>query len=346
VEGNSTYEAGFKLERSSDNVSFAQIGTLLANATAYSNSALAPGTLYYYRVRAYDTPNDSAYSNTASATTKPLPAAPSNLVATAVSSSRINLAWTDNANNESGFKLERGTDGATYTQIATLAANTTSYSNTSLIANTTYYYRVRAYEGANNSSYSNVASATTQGAVAAPTNLTATAVSSSRINLAWTDNATTEAGFKLERSSDGVNFAQIALLLANTTSYANTNLPAATTYHYRVRAYDGPNDSVYSNVATQTTLALSSAPSNLVANALSKTRIALTWTDNATNEGGFRLERSTDGVNFTQVGIFGPNTTSYTNNGLTSGATYHYRVLAYEGPNNSAWSNVATATTP
>jgi hypothetical protein len=79
----------------------------------------------------------------------------------AVSSSRINLAWTDNATNEAGFKIERSTDGVTFKQIATLPSNTTSYPNTSLAAGTTYYYRVRAYEGPNYSAYSNTASAKT-----------------------------------------------------------------------------------------------------------------------------------------------------------------------------------------
>jgi hypothetical protein len=94
--------------------------------------------------------------------------------------------------------------------------------------------------------------ATTQ-TLAAPTGLTATAVSSSRINLAWTDNANNEAGFALERSTNGVNFVVIAFLGANTTSHANFSLTTGTTYHYRVRAYDGPNYSGYSNVAAATT---------------------------------------------------------------------------------------------
>lgn len=73
----------------------------------------------------------------------------------------------------------------------------------------------------------------------APSSLTATTVSPSRIDLAWTDNAKKEAGFKLERSTDGVNFTQIVQLGANAKSYSK-GLSARTTYYYRVRAYDGP----------------------------------------------------------------------------------------------------------
>ena len=134
-----------------------------------------------------------------------------------------------------------------------VGANITSTSNLNLTGGTLYYYRVRAFEGPNHSAFSNTATATTQATPAAPSNLTATAVSSSQINLAWTDNAVNEAGFKVERSTDGVNFTQVAALFPNKQAYSSTGLVAGTTYHFRVRAYDGPNHSAYSNVASATT---------------------------------------------------------------------------------------------
>jgi hypothetical protein len=74
---------------------------------------------------------------------------------------------------------------------------------------------------------------------AAPTNLTATATSSSQINLAWTDNSTNETGFLVERSPDGVNFTQIGTAAVNATTYQDAGLTASTTYYYRVRASGG-----------------------------------------------------------------------------------------------------------
>jgi subtilisin family serine protease len=342
---NSTYESGFKIERSSDGVNFVELGTRAANFTTFSNTGLAADTAYQYRVRAYDGTNHSAYSNVASATTQSLAAAPTNLSAAAVSSSRIVLSWTDNAGNEAGFKVERGTDGVTFSQVAVLGANATTYSNTNLVANTSYYYRVRAYEGTNHSGYSNTASAVTLSPPVAPTNLVATAVSSSRIDLTWTDNSTYESGFKIERSTDGVLFSQIGTLIANGTTYSNTNLSAAATYYYRVRAYDGPNHSGYSNLTSATTQAAAAAPTHLSAAATSSTRIVLTWTDNAGNEAGFKVERGTDGVVFSQIAQLGANATTYSNTGLTANITYYYRVRAYEGTNHSGYSNVASAVT-
>ena len=104
------------------------------------------------------------FSTSSSPTPTPTPVvdAPSNLTATAVSSSRINLAWTDNSNNEVGFRILRSPDGSKFAQIATVGANSTTYANTGLAAATKYYYRVKAYTFTTNSPPSNTTSATTQ----------------------------------------------------------------------------------------------------------------------------------------------------------------------------------------
>ena len=185
--------------------------------------------------------------------------APDNLTATAVSSSQINLTWQSKSPNETGFKIERAASSSgPWTQIATVGANITTYSNTGLTPSTTYYYRVCAYDTAGNSSYSNTASATTQsgGTVPiTPSNLTASAISSSQINLTWQDNSTNETGFRIERAaSSGGPWTQIATAAANATSYSNTSLNPSTTYYYRVCAYNTAGNSTYLNTASATTL--------------------------------------------------------------------------------------------
>ncbi len=91
------------------------------------------------------------------------PTAPSNLQATAISQTRIDLTWTDNSNNEANFTLERAASSTftTIQQTFTIAANTQSFSDTTLTAGTTYFYRVRANNAASSSSNSNTANATT-----------------------------------------------------------------------------------------------------------------------------------------------------------------------------------------
>ncbi|MFA9612972.1 MAG: fibronectin type III domain-containing protein, partial [Deltaproteobacteria bacterium] len=91
-----------------------------------------------------------------------VPAPPSSLSAAAASSSGINLTWSDSSYGEDGFKIERKMDvGGIYAQIAATAANTTTYSDTGLDKSTTYYYRIRSYNGTNNSDFSAETSATT-----------------------------------------------------------------------------------------------------------------------------------------------------------------------------------------
>jgi hypothetical protein len=96
------------------------------------------------------------------------PNAPGNLAASTAGSNQINLTWADNSGDESGFHIERcqGSTCTSFAQIATVGANTTSYANSGLAAATTYRYRVRAYNGAGSSAYSNIADATTAAASA------------------------------------------------------------------------------------------------------------------------------------------------------------------------------------
>jgi RHS repeat-associated protein len=189
-----------------------------------------------------------------------VPTAPTNLAASAASTTQINLSWTDNSNNETNFKIERKTNTTNFSQVATVGANVTTFSDTGLTSATTYTYRVRASNSSGNSAYTNTAAATTQGQDTTPPTtpggVTATPESPSQVNLTW--NASTDAvgvtGYLVERcqGANCTSFAQIATPTA--TSLSDTGLAASTAYRYRVRATDAAgNLSPYSSVQGATT---------------------------------------------------------------------------------------------
>ncbi len=107
------------------------------------------------------TTGSTAIHITVSAPPPLTPAAPTSLTAAVIAPTQINLAWTDISGNEDGFKIERGISATSFTQIAVVGANVTSFADPGLASNKKFYYRVRAYNGAGASAYSNTASAKT-----------------------------------------------------------------------------------------------------------------------------------------------------------------------------------------
>jgi hypothetical protein len=129
--------------------------------TTLTDSSVTPGTVYTYQVKGVNGQPSNLVQVKVPAVPQ-VPAAPSNLVATAVSSTQINLTWSDNSSNETGFVLEKKTGTGGYGTVASPFQNATSYPNTALTPATTYTYRIKATNASGDSTYSNEASATTQ----------------------------------------------------------------------------------------------------------------------------------------------------------------------------------------
>lgn len=254
-DDKSNNEDGFKIERKTGaSGSWSQIATVGANVTTFQNTGLNEATLYYYRVKAYNQAGDSGYSNELPVLT--LPGAPTNLTATAVHERRVNLSWTDNSGGESGFRIERKTGSGNWTTLTTVAANVTSYPDTGVVENTTYTYRVFAFNASGDSAPSNEAVVTTPDLTppAAPSDLQAVALSATSIRLTWVDNAYNEAGFKIERKTGAAGtWAQVGAAEEDATGYTDTGLSELTTYYYRVKAFNNAGESGYSNEASVTT---------------------------------------------------------------------------------------------
>ncbi len=328
---NSLAESGYKLEEN-EGSGYSVVSTLGANITSKQLAGLYHGKWYYYRIRAYH--NSGSYSNYSNEDSCLTPIQiPKNLNAVSISESQINVSWNDVSLGEDGFKIERSiNDCGSFSQIATVGAGETLYSDTSLSGGTEYCYRVRAYTSEVNSGYSTTSSDITF--LDSPSNLIATAVSGSQIDISWADNSLGEDGFKIERSiNDCGSFSQIEIVGEGITSYSDTNLNKNTSYCYRVRAYTSFVNSNYSNSAPETTKNPPNAPSNLVANAVSESQIDLSWNDESNNEDGFRIRRrvgsdcnNDDGI----VGSVPTNSTSYEDiSVICDGTQYCYLVCAY-----------------
>jgi subtilisin family serine protease len=186
-----------------------------------------------------------------------------------------------------------------------------------------------------------------------PSGLSATAVSSSQIDLTWADNSNDEDGFEIHRcqgADNCLNFALVATVAANAVTYNNTGLSANTLYRYEVRAYSSGGTSQFSNIAQATTQQAPvppAGPTGLTATT-GRAGINLVWTDNSTNEDGFRIERcpGPSCTNFGEVAQTGVNTPTYQDATGVSGRWYRYRVRAFNTQGNSAYSNIARAKAP
>ena len=228
--------------------------------TIYTATGLDPNTTYSYVVRARDSSqNTTLDSDPESATTNQVPPAdPSNLSGTTISATEINLTWTDNSTDETGFKLERQPDGQVTWDIvaASLAPNTQAYADSGLSPSTLYHYRVSAFNAVGSSGFSSADAATFDPPLdGTPIALTATMVSSSSIDVTWTDVATNAASFVVQHSSTSSSgpWTTAGSVGPGVEYFQDTGLISGTEYWYRVYASNNGNESPPSNVVSATT---------------------------------------------------------------------------------------------
>jgi len=137
---------------SNPNVSYNGFATGIAYETSPSTSADTARSMN----------NTAARIQAVRATVTRVPSRPTGLATTTVYSRQLALKWVDNSTEESGYHVERSSDGVNFTEVASLKYNATAYTSTGLTAGTWYWFRVRAYNGAGNSEYSDVLSVRTR----------------------------------------------------------------------------------------------------------------------------------------------------------------------------------------
>ncbi len=239
---------------------------------------------------------------------RPVPASPTDLVQASSTPSTVTLNWTDNSTDEKGFRIDRW-NGRRWVTIKTVGANITSFTNKGLKANTPYAYLLYAYNsGGLSISPAFIGDAITLpvGGIAAPTNLTATVVSTSNIILQFTDNATNELGYNVQYSTGGAGGPWVfagGVPGTPTTGARLFNFTAAQTgqtYTFRVAPYTATQFFDYLPPATAT------APASGARPAVQSDGKFYTATTNTTGFGSLNLNRfNSDGTADTTFGTNG-----------------------------------------
>jgi hypothetical protein len=265
-------------------------------------------------------------------------ARPTNLAAVQ-SGSDVDLTWHDAADNETGYVIERSDNGgSTWNQIGTPDEDAAGYNDMTSAYGASYKYRVMATGSVQNSSY------TTTGTVNvvpnAPSGLTATSMSATEIDLAWTD-IQGETGYKIERSPNSSAWTLLTTTASDAVSYDSTGLTATTKYYYRVTSVSAAGDSVPTSAVSATTTP--PTPTTLTG-ATTPSSISLSWT-NVAGETGYRVEHSTDDSAWSQLAITAANVVTYANSGLSQNTTYYYRVKAIGAGGDSPPTSAVSKTT-
>ena len=345
---NATYYYIYRATSSSGTYSKVASST----SSSYTDSSLSTDTTYYYKVIALNSSNQSGYSAIVSATTEASGSdldAPDNLTAEAEGDDEIILEW-DSVEDADGYYIYRATSSSgTYSKIDTV--DDTEYTDEDVDADTTYYYKIKAYNDDETSDYSSVVYDTTDDEdsdsdLDEPDDLDITDVTEDSITLEWDSVEDAEAYYIYRSTSKSGTYTKIDYTYD--TEYTDYDVDGDTTYYYKVKAYNDDETSDYSAIVYDTTDDDDSdsdldAPDDLTAEAESDDEILLEW-DSVEDADGYYIYRATSSSG-SYSKIDSVDDTEYTDDGLTADKTYYYKVKAYNDDDTSDYSSVAHATT-
>ncbi|HET9656127.1 MAG TPA: hypothetical protein VFP72_12280 [Kineosporiaceae bacterium] len=326
--------------------------TIVTTGAAWTDTAVTPGTTYYYRVNASTVQGGpSAWSNTASATVL---LAPTGVAVTASASWPLTttVTWTA-ASAATGYVVQRATDAGFTTGVTsfTPTGNVTSYTDTTVLPTTQYWYRVQSTGPGGPSPWSAAATvATPTVSLVTPAGLAAatTPAAPAGVKLTWTGQPWA-ASYTVIRATNSTFTTGWTTFTTNTASYTDTTIVVGTRYYYRVQAtYPSINGlpAAASNLSASVNLTVRapSTPGNLtltataVAGPPASANVNLTWTA-GTGAGSYVIQRSTSSTFATvQATLTVSGTTlNYTDTGLARNTRYYYRIQAVNGAGASGW---------
>ena len=322
---------GYYVYRSTDGKKYSKIKTLKASTTAYTNTSLTAGKKYYYSIASYKNTSTGAVAigpkssavNALTISSSKL-SYPSGFAVKEVATDAIKLVW-NKSSNASGYYIYRSIDNKNFSKIKALPSSSTSYTNTALYLDTTYYYKIASYVNSNGSiglsDKSPVVSAKTTSTSVSFTSKTST---STTITLNWDYPSAT--GYQIYRLDINTGkYVKIASTSAK--SYTDKNLSSDRYYNYKVRAYLVSGGittySPYNSVSVKTCL-----PAVKDFKAVSQTyySVNLSWTkqNGAVNYEIYQL--SPDSQVYKLITTLNSDVTSYMVDNLTVNTTYKFRI--------------------
>lgn len=243
-----------------------------------------------------------------------VPTAPSGVTAEQLTDTSITITWTDNSNNEDNFNLYESVNGGAFSKVATPSPGSEEAERTGLTTGNTYDYEVSAENEVGESARAGPAGVTLESdAPDAPTNLQASAASSSQVDLTWNDNATNEDEYRIYR--DG---SLIDTIAADSVAYSATGLDEATSYDWQVAAANVSAETKSSTVTQATQLA---NPSSVTKQDIGGGRIRIEWVDNSSETQNIEIFK-----NGALVDTVSPSITRYDATGVISD-TFEVRAI-------------------
>lgn len=274
------------------------------------------------------------------------PIAPGNLLGETSDGETIRLFWTVYSTNEIGIELQESVGSEdNFVSIERLPKGSQQVTLSSRISFTDYYYRVRAYNDAGYSGYTNTIHISTAiEPPTAPSNILAEALSENDIRISWIDNSDNETGFEVEESvGNDTSFTQVGRDVFSDSELFLTDRTGLTDYYYRVRAYNAGGFSDYTSVGTaRTENVVPARPGSFTAVVEFGAEIQLRWSDRSIMEEGYRIYEQEGGTGgFGLIHVTEPDVDTLLVTGRDQRTEYGYYVEAFNDIGRSAASDTS-----
>ena len=354
---NSAVEDGYEIQRGLDGFSYGPVATVPANATTYRDAGLANGR-YYYVVRARKSGGFSGYSGNTSAVVAAIAPARSPSIDVQVSGSTgASIYWTPAPADVSGYRIERSVDGGAWQVAGSVGAFQGAFWETALTSNRRACYRLFAFNGAGDAPQSNEDCVTPIARVA---DLRAEPAGDGSVDLSWTDPAPALTnGYSIEHLEyyGGGYYGYYAYwrqvdVIGDVQSYRVNGLSPWEAHTFRVVSLGPDGPGTESDEIQSFTEKAPNPPASLTVVAVTSGRVDLRWTDNSNDETAFVVARCNGvGAACLQLGFFDlavlpANVTDFSDTNVAGGASYTYRIVAYNYVTTSAPSNAVEVTVP